>query len=126
MSRSEADYKRRIVAAMQKYGGYARRVEDKYAVGTLDLILSTPRTGLVLAEAKLIKHVDGSFAASPRQCVEMTRIRQGGGVTLLIGISSEGHFYLTEHTAAKKDGCIGGDRFPETFEWWFKQRIENV
>jgi hypothetical protein len=127
VSKLEADHKRDIVAAMKKYGGYARRVEDQYAVGTLDLILSTPRTGLVLAEAKRVR--GGGFGPSPRQYVEMCRIEDGGGVPLLIGIA-DSRFWLHQLDRNKEGfvsltGCVAGDSFPETFELWFKQRIEH-
>jgi len=51
---TEAEFKRDIVRQLTREGGYARRLEDRYAVGTLDLLLLTQRY-LIYAEAKLIK-----------------------------------------------------------------------
>jgi hypothetical protein len=51
---TEAEFKRDLVRQLIKEGGYARRLEDRYAVGTLDLLLLTQRF-LIYAEAKLIK-----------------------------------------------------------------------
>ena len=51
---TEAEFKRDLVRQLLKEGGYARRLEDRYAVGTLDLLLLTKRY-LIYAEAKLIK-----------------------------------------------------------------------
>lgn len=85
MKKSEAEYKRRLVQLIQDYGGYGRRIEDQYLVGTPDLILATPGNGLVIAE---VKRFGGAlFYPSPRQFVEMKRIEEGGGQVALIGIS---------------------------------------
>ncbi len=55
----EADYKRKLVAEVNALrGGYARRIEDRFAVGMLDLIIKLPDVPLVFAEAKLI---NGNF-----------------------------------------------------------------
>ena len=51
---TESEFKRDLVRQLLKEGGYARRLEDRYAVGTLDLLLLTKRY-LIYAEAKLIK-----------------------------------------------------------------------
>jgi hypothetical protein len=58
MMLSEAEFKRDLVRQLIKEGGYARRLEDRYAVGTLDLLLMTKQY-LIYAEAKLIKGIVG-------------------------------------------------------------------
>jgi hypothetical protein len=55
---TEAEFKRDLVRQLLKEGGFARRLEDRYAVGTLDLLLLTKRY-LIYAEAKLIKGLAG-------------------------------------------------------------------
>ena len=39
---SEADFKRRLVSEIKMLGGQARRIEDRFAVGVLDLIIKLP------------------------------------------------------------------------------------
>ena len=60
-AKSEADHKRELVAAINALpGGRARRIEDRYGTGILDLIIKLPASPLVMAEAKLI---NGNFFA---------------------------------------------------------------
>ncbi len=44
------------MATILKEGGYGRRLEDRYAVGTLDLLLMT-KTNVIYAEVKMLKGV---------------------------------------------------------------------
>jgi hypothetical protein len=68
VDRSEADYKRRLVAEVKALGGHARRIEDRWAVGVLDMIIKFPDHNVVMAEGKVI---DGFlFAPSPSQYLE--------------------------------------------------------
>ena len=53
---NEADFKRDIVRRLLQEGGFARRLEDRYAIGTLDLLLIT-RRHMIYAEAKLLKNI---------------------------------------------------------------------
>ena len=125
MAKLEAAHKKDIVDAIRDASGYATRIEDQFRVGVLDLILSMPSTGIVLAEAK---RFDGRFfEPSPRQYIEMCRIDQGGGVALLIGIK-DGLYYLHgtnrhDHPRGRvyKEQCTFGDYVPEVFERWFQE-----
>ena len=57
-AKSEADYKRELVADINRLpGGRARRIEDRYGTGILDLIIKLPDMPLVMAEGKLIEGV---------------------------------------------------------------------
>lgn len=47
----EADIKREIVRILLKEGCFARRIEDKYSIGTLDMLVVTPMH-VIYAEAK--------------------------------------------------------------------------
>jgi hypothetical protein len=89
----ESDFKRRLVADVNALpGGYARRVEDRFAVGMLDLIIKLPALPWIFAEGKL---VDGNlFMPSERQFVEGERIQRAGGGVVLIGWKS-GVMYLS-------------------------------
>jgi hypothetical protein len=80
----EAGRKRKLVAEINALrGGYARRIEDRFAVGVLDLIIKLPEFPWLWAEGKLI---DGfKFAPTERQWVEGERILKTGTLALLIG-----------------------------------------
>jgi len=49
----EATLKREIVRVLLKEGAFARRLEDKYAIGTLDMLITTRRY-MIYAEAKRV------------------------------------------------------------------------
>ena len=51
---NEADRKRDLVKAIKAFGGHARRIEDSWAVGVLDLIIKLPGVPLIFAEGKII------------------------------------------------------------------------
>ena len=54
-AKSEAQYKRELVAEINLLpGGRARRIEDRFAIGVLDMIIKLPGAEIVLAEGKLI------------------------------------------------------------------------
>jgi hypothetical protein len=80
----EADRKRKLVKEINLLpGAYARRIEDKWAVGVLDLVIKLPGQPWLWAEGKII---DGNlFAPSERQWVEGNRIRATGTLVLLFG-----------------------------------------
>jgi len=86
---SEAEFKRDLVRQLLKEGGYARRLEDRYAVGTLDLLLLTKRF-LIYAEAKLIKGI-----ALPARVAQREQIKLFNGVgntrayALIIGLKEK-------------------------------------
>ena len=82
--KSEADHKRELVAAINALpGGRARRIEDRYGTGILDLIIKLPGRPLVLAEAKLI---DGlQFAPTGAQYEEGKKWQAAGVNCLLLG-----------------------------------------
>ena len=80
----EADYKRKLVAEVNALrGGYARRYEDRFAVGMLDLLIKLPDLPPVWAEAKLIN--GNVFCPSQRQFVEGNRMLAAGLNVILIG-----------------------------------------
>jgi hypothetical protein len=67
---SEADFKRDLVRKLLQEGGFARRLEDRYAIGTLDLLLIT-RRHMIYAEAKLLKGI----IALPARVAQREQIR---------------------------------------------------
>ena len=83
-AKSEADYKRELVAGINRLpGGRARRIEDRWAVGVLDLIIKPPGLPFVMAEGKLI---DGFvFGPTEAQYVEGLKWQAAGVECVLIG-----------------------------------------
>ena len=61
----------------------ARRLEDKYALGLLDLVIKLPGHNVVMAEGKLIE--GHAFAPTPRQYIEGLDWLRVGVDVLLIG-----------------------------------------
>ena len=82
--KSEADHKRELVAAINRLpGGRARRIEDRYGTGILDMIIKPPDMPLVMAEGKLI---DGFlFAPTGTQFEEGKRWQAAKIECVLIG-----------------------------------------
>jgi len=79
----ESELKTDLVAACRKLGAYARRHEDRRAVGLLDLAIKFPGHPHVLAEGKLVEHQ--TFAPTLRQWEEGNRYIAAGGLCCLIG-----------------------------------------
>jgi len=95
-AKSEAEYKRELVAGINKLpGGRARRVEDRWAVGVLDLIIKPPGLPFVMAEGKLI---DGfQFGPTEAQWEEGKRWQAAGVECVLIGWKA-GQMYCRQWT----------------------------
>jgi hypothetical protein len=80
----EADRKRQLVREVNALpGAYALRIEHKWAVGVLDLVIKLPGHPWLWAEGKM---VDGNlFAPTKRQFEEGNRIMQTGTPVVLLG-----------------------------------------
>lgn len=80
----ESDLKRKLVKEVNAIpGGYARRVEDRWSVGALDLFIKLPVYAAMWAEAKVI---DGNlFGPTARQYEEGKRLLAAHVPVLLIG-----------------------------------------
>jgi hypothetical protein len=109
---NEADHKRDLVREVNLLrGGWARRVEDRWAVGVLDLIIKLPTQLIVFAEGKVI--TGNSFAPTERQWVEGERIRAAGLDVALIGWK-EGIAYVSPWVkVADRRKCASG---PDTIK----------
>ena len=82
--KSEADHKRELVAAINALpGGRARRIEDRYGTGILDLIIKLPEIPMVLAEGKLV--VNNLFMPTSAQYEEGKKWQAAGVNCLLLG-----------------------------------------
>jgi hypothetical protein len=106
---NEAECKRKLVAEVKALrGGWARRVEDRFAVGILDLILKLPELPILFAEGKMI---DGyKFKPTARQFVEGKRIAAAGLAVVLIGWKDGAMFVSPWVEQADMRTCFtGGD-----------------
>jgi hypothetical protein len=79
----ESRFKTNLVDECKKLGAYARRHEDRYAIGLLDLSIKFPGHPHLEAEGKLVEHQ--KFAPTLRQYEEGERYRAAGGLCALIG-----------------------------------------
>ena len=82
--KSESDHKRELVAAINQLpGARARRIEDRYATGILDMNIKLPGLPFVMAEGKLI---DGyQFAPTGAQYIEGLKWQAANVKCVLIG-----------------------------------------
>ena len=103
---SEADYKRRLVAEINQIpGARARRIEDRYATGILDMIIALPGVPMFWAEGKVIKH--NLFAPTPIQFQEGMRWIEAGINVVLIGWH-HGMIHISPWKAtADRRECLG-------------------
>lgn len=86
---TEAEFKRDLVRQLIKEGGYARRLEDRYAVGTLDLLLLTKRY-LIYAEAKLIKGIALPARVAQREQIKLfNEVGNPRAYALIIGLKEK-------------------------------------
>lgn len=103
----EADRKRKLVREINLLpGAYARRIEDRWAVGVLDLVFKLPGHPWIWAEGKII---DGNlFAPTERQLIEGNRIQATGTPALLFGWKKSVMFVSPWTKQAHIDQCAYG------------------
>jgi hypothetical protein len=97
---SETGIKNLMVRSVRNAGGYARRIEDQFLVGMPDTIMIPKGCPVFFAEVKIVK--GQQLAPSPRQHVEMTRIKAAGGdhgIPILIGWKDDIYYF---HETAEK------------------------
>jgi hypothetical protein len=84
---TEADFKRAIVRQLLNEGGFGRRIEDKFAVGSLDMLLVTP-LNTIYAEAKLLKSIAAlpASVAQRHQIELVNHVRNPTCCALVIGL----------------------------------------
>jgi hypothetical protein len=99
--KTESNYKTEFVRRAREHGAYARRIEDQFAVGMLDMLVVIPELPVFLIEATVVK---ASFVEpSPRQGVEIARInalraKGGGAVAVLLGFGDERYYVAARNT----------------------------
>lgn len=107
--KSEADIKRAMIKSIKELGGYARRIEDQYAVGILDTLLIPVGLPVFLAEVKRIK--GESFGPTPRQKIEMDRViaaanKRGHVIPILIGWKDGVYYFHKPADVVKCCDCF--------------------
>lgn len=118
-AKSEADHKRELVAAINQLpDGRARRIEDRYGTGILDLNIKLPDIPFVMAEAKLIN--GNLFAPTEAQFEEGKKWEAAGVECVLIGWK-QGQMFLSPWVEkAHIDDCftaIGMDEVQALMEY---------
>lgn len=98
---NESHYKADMVKNVRTNGGYARRFEDKYAVGLPDTMFIPKGYPVFIAEVKLIRST--IFRPTSRQYIELRRINDadnGAGHVygIMIGVLLNGTFYFHENS----------------------------
>jgi hypothetical protein len=124
----ESRYKAELVSDCKELGAYARRHEDKYALGLLDMSIKFPGHPHLLAEGKLAHYQ--KFAPTLRQWVEGNNYQAAGGLCCLIGWDPKTKLMFIHEWAreASKGGSWppgGGEPCAQTLkDWleWIRQR----
>ena len=100
---NEADRKRELVKAVKALGGAARRVEDAWAVGVLDLAIKLPGVPFIWAEGKIIK--GNLFGPTPAQFAEGEKWIRAGVDAVLIGWQDRAMYLSPWVKQADKRDC---------------------
>ena len=100
---NEADRKRALVKEVKALGGQARRIEDSWAVGVLDLIIKLPGVPLIFAEGKIIK--GNLFGPTPAQFAEGGKWIRAGVDAVLIGWQDKAMYISPWVKQADKRDC---------------------
>ena len=109
---NEAEYKRRLVAEVKHLGGHARRIEDKWAVGILDLDIKLPGHAFFKAEGKLVE--GNLFAPTGSQYAEGVKWIKAGVDAVLIGWQDKAMYISPWVKKADKRDCWMNNR---TLAW---------
>ena len=93
---NESDVKRAMVKSMKDHNGYARRIEDQYAVGIMDMILIPLGLPVFMAEVKVVS--GNVFGPTVRQLMELERIREvafkaGHVIPVMIGCKNWTYYF---------------------------------
>jgi hypothetical protein len=116
----ESEIKGIMIRSVKMAGGYARRIEDQFAVGMPDTILIPKGYPVFFAEVKIV--TGQQFGPSPRQYIELCRIGETWGskqiryaIPILIGYRS-GVFYFHEvREMVRLDECFSVTSRPMDF-----------
>ena len=122
MSMTESAIKRKMIASIKEAGGYARRIEDQYAVGMVDTILIPRGLPVFMAE---VKKIHGSaFGPTPRQLEELRRIKEadygmGHVIPIMIGHKDDTYYFHAPANVIKCSDCFS----VTTSKWAFVAQL---
>ena len=103
---SESDYKRKLVAEINRIpGARAQRIEDRYGLGILDLLIKLPGVPTFWAEGKVIK--DNMFGPTQRQFAEGLKWIDVGMQAVLIGWHHGAIYVSSWKQKADRRECFG-------------------
>lgn len=77
MSKTENELKTAFIKRLRERNWYARRLEDQFAVGVMDMVVGIPFGPTVAIEAKIVR--GQTFGPTPRQLIELQRWEHEGG-----------------------------------------------
>lgn len=125
----ESQLKTQLVKQCRERGWYARRIEDQYAVGVLDVIIVPTGYPTLFVEGKV---TDGlKFAPTDRQFIEGRRVIEAHGlaVPILVGWRQEVMYIADwdrEAFITKAFKQYGSMNYAQTIEEWLrgKQRSD--
>jgi hypothetical protein len=112
---SESVWKRAMVRQLLREGSFARRIEDKYAVGSLDMLVVTPLY-TIYTEAKLLNNI----AALPASVAQRHQIEL---------VNRVGNAFSRALVVGLRDGWMGfglpGQRWDEHYTALWPTTIDN-
>ena len=94
---AESRHKTEFVDQCRGLGAYARRVEDQFQVGVLDMIVAFSGLPVCFLEGKKVDHI--TFGPTERQWIEGERImslKGGHSLALLVAWGPDNEFYVCE------------------------------
>ena len=119
----ESKFKAELIKQCRARGAYARRHEDRFAVGMLDCSIKFPHHPHLLAEGKIIMHQ--AFAPTPRQFEEGKAYIAAGGLCALIGWDAMAKVIFVHEwaeEASKKTAFTDRGNYAMVLESWLVWR----
>jgi hypothetical protein len=94
---------------MRDDGGYARRIEDQYAVGIFDMIIIPRGLPVFFAEVKMV--TNNVFGPTPRQMIELSRLADVAGnachaIPVMIGFQDHIYYFHKPQLKIDKRDCF--------------------
>lgn len=122
--KTEAIVKKGMCDDVRRSGGYARRYEDKYAVGIPDTLFVLKGLPPIFAEVKVF--IGHRFGPTDRQLVELTRLNanQPHVFGILIGWKDNVYYFSEAKSVAIDSDCFSVTREPMPFSGQLRQFYE--
>jgi hypothetical protein len=103
---NESAFKTKITKAIRADKlGYARRLEDSFAVGVYDVIIIPNKQPVYFVEAKLLKKGQLTWGPTPRQLIELERVQVGypHAIPIMVAYWPEKEALIADLPRAKLD-----------------------